>query len=395
MISAADILIALLRNGLTGSEIPAEIKKSITDDSIIEVLALAKKHDLSHVAADASVRNNLINDAEMIDICKSHTDKYVSVYESQRDELRKIDRVFEDNSVPHINLKGAVMRQLYPKPWYRSCCDIDILVKEEDLDRAVKLLAGELGYTDIKKTTHDVGMWSGNGVHIELHYTLIEDDVKKNGKYRRRWKTDVLSKVWDMTENTADDKYRFLMSDEMFYFYHIAHMAKHIETGGCGIKPFMDLWLLNNNGYESNRRSRESLLKKYKLLKFERGVRTLSEVWFSGREYDEVSSAIADYIIGAGVYGNLENNIAFNRSKAGGRSRYLISRIFPSRDLLKVYYPALETKPWLLPLCQAGRWGRIIWDGRLRRSVNEISFNSKMSEKKVKSVAEMIDMLGL
>ena len=36
------------------------------------------------------------------------------------------------------------------------------------------------------------------------------------------------------------------MTDEMFYFYHIAHMAKHFEEGGCGIRPFIDLWTLDN-----------------------------------------------------------------------------------------------------------------------------------------------------
>ena len=30
------------------------------------------------------------------------------------------------------------------------------------------------------------------------------------------------------------------------YFYHIAHMAKHLQQGGCGIRTFIDLWILDN-----------------------------------------------------------------------------------------------------------------------------------------------------
>ena len=36
------------------------------------------------------------------------------------------------------------------------------------------------------------------------------------------------------------------MLDELFYFYHIAHMVKHFENGGCGIRPVV-LSLLKEN----------------------------------------------------------------------------------------------------------------------------------------------------
>lgn len=29
------------------------------------------------------------------------------------------------------------------------------------------------------------------------------------------------------------------MKEEMFYFYHIAHLAKHFEVGGCGIRQII------------------------------------------------------------------------------------------------------------------------------------------------------------
>ena len=57
---------------------------------------------------------------------------------------------------------------------------------------------------------------------------------------------EVLKNVWQSAFLQKKKEHCYEMTDEMFYFYHIAHMAKHFEEGGCGIRPFIDLWTLDN-----------------------------------------------------------------------------------------------------------------------------------------------------
>ncbi|MFX7845188.1 nucleotidyltransferase family protein, partial [Acinetobacter baumannii] len=76
-----------------------------------------------------------------------------------------------------------------------------------------------------------------SGQHIELHFNLIED-------HRIKGASAILNRVWDAAVPCGGWTYQYEMPDELFYFYHIAHMAKHVENGGCGIRPFLDIWVL-------------------------------------------------------------------------------------------------------------------------------------------------------
>ena len=77
-------------------------------------------------------------------------------------------------------------------------------------------------------------------MHLELHHTLLEDAYNPNA-------AQILENVW--ADATPKNGYEYLLelSNEMFYFYHIVHMAKHFINGGCGIKPFLDIIVIENN----------------------------------------------------------------------------------------------------------------------------------------------------
>ena len=79
---------------------------------------------------------------------------------------------------------------------------------------------------------------------------------------------DAYEQLIALCENS---KFRYEMTDEFFYFYHIAHMAKHFENGGCGIRPFVDLVVLDRMDSE-NFSKRDELLKSGGLLQFARAI---------------------------------------------------------------------------------------------------------------------------
>ena len=96
----------------------------------------------------------------------------------------------------------------------------------------------------------------------------------------------------------------------MFYFYYIAHMAKHfVETGGCGIRPFLDIWVLNHR-IDFDREKRDKLLSDGGLDVFAKQAELLSEVWFGNAEHTEITRQMETYILRGGVYGANTNRIA-------------------------------------------------------------------------------------
>ena len=170
----------------------------------------------------------------------------------------------------------------------RTSSDIDVLVHPEDLDRATALLLEQLGYKQSGRATHDVSFYSPSRVHVELHYSLIEDD-------RAGGSTDVLETVWQNATLVEDTKATYEMKDAMFYFYHVAHMAKHLESGGCGIRPFADLYLLDRSINEETRRARRDLLCKGGLEVFANACSKLSQIWFADAESDGISLRQQDF----------------------------------------------------------------------------------------------------
>jgi hypothetical protein len=93
-------------------------------------------------------------------------------YENLNYEYGRLCKTLDEAKIPFIVLKGAVIRKYYPEPWMRSSCDIDILVKESDLERATEVVKTELGFTVTDKTHHDIQMYSPSGVMFELHFYI-------------------------------------------------------------------------------------------------------------------------------------------------------------------------------------------------------------------------------
>ena len=184
------------------------------------------------------------------------------------------------------------------------------------------------------------------------------------------------------------------MPDEMFYFYHIAHMAKHFENGGCGIRPFIDICILDGMT-EPNTTKRNTLLENGNLMKFANVARKLSRVWFFGEEYDDISKQMEDYILRGGVYGNNENRIMVQQQKKGGRIKYALSKIFVPYDVIKFHYPILQKHRWLTPIMEIRRWCKLIFCGHAKRTTNELKYNQRISFEKANETREFLSHIGL
>ena len=381
------ILFSLIRAEIFEEHIEEDVTDQLTPDLLIKLYELSKAHDMVHIAASALQKAGALGNDEISQ--KFLKAQMIAIFRCERlsYELEQLTQTLEEAGIPFMPLKGSVIRPLYPEAWMRTSCDIDVLVHESDLDAASTALVDKLGYTKDERSSHDVQMRSASGAHIELHYDLVEDGVASQA-------SRVLANVWDHTALKEGASCHYLMSNEMFYFYHTAHMAKHFEHGGCGIKPFLDMCVLDRH-FVCNAEKLREILSNGGLIKFYEAARSLTNVWFCGAEHTELTLDMHNYVLSGGVYGTLSNRVSAEQSKRGGKLGYALSRIFLSYDIIKFHYPVLQKHKWLLPVMQVRRWIKLIFKGGFKRGVNELKANNDVSKDKAAQMQSFLEKLGL
>ena len=388
MSSTANSLISILRSEVCGATVDNSAIKTITDEQVMDLCTLAKKHDLVHIISHALIKHGSISSPDLRK--KLEKQAFLAVYrcEQMNHELNEISCVFEKAEIPFIPLKGSVIRQYYPEPWMRTSCDIDILVHPEDWEKATELLISNCQYEKGYTNAHDVSMKAPSGVCVELHHTLVEEDIANNS-------AEVLAEAWKYATVSDNNKYCYLLTNEMLYLYHIAHMAKHFENGGCGIKPFLDLWVLENKTtLDTNITSQ--LLNQANLTKFAKMSTNLYKKWFEKCNYnDELLLQMEEFIINGGAFGNSESRVNMKQARQKSGLKYAISRVFLPYETLKYHYPILQKHPILTPFCQVRRWFKLLFFGGFKRSVNELRINSEISKEQAEKNKMFLNDIGL
>ena len=133
------LLIEILYTELNEAEASAALLSKITEDALVFLYRLAKKHDLAQVLSKFVYKNKLavsneefrerLQQEEILALCKQERMNYA---------FEQLCEVFDQENLPYIPLKGAVIRSYYPDERMRVSCDIDILVKERQLETAGK-----------------------------------------------------------------------------------------------------------------------------------------------------------------------------------------------------------------------------------------------------------------
>lgn len=380
-----EILFTLLRSQICEDEKIA-VAESLSQDTLAELYRISKAHDLAHIISNGLHKQGLLGADETSQKFRNAQMSAVLRYQRMQYALEQIAEVFEKEEIPYIPLKGAILRSFYPQNWMRTSCDIDILVRQEDLQHATQALVKTLAYRAADRTEyHDISLFSKNGVHLELHFS-----IKENMENIDR----LLSKVWEYASPVTKDSCCHRQTNEYFLFHHIAHMSYHFVRGGCGIKPFMDLYILRNKmAYEENVVA--DYCKQCGIETFYRHVLDVTDIWFGNKSHTPVSLRIEQYILKGGVYGTLENQVLVAQSKQGSKLKYFLLRIFMPYDSLKDYYPVLQKHPYLFPVMQICRWFRILFCGDTKRSMKELSYNSNISRSQAEEMKDFLNQIGL
>ena len=350
------ILYSVLTN--TTMEMPEDLNEHVD-----ELLSLAKAQEVFLIIYQGikNIGGNLRADIQTEVV----TDLYY--YAQNKNLLDMTKKVLSEAGISYVPLKGAVIKVLYPEPWMRRYCDIDVLVKEKDLKKAVRALVNSGFSTDYIREYHDVSLYYGEA-HLELHFNICENFPRIDS---------VLNRVWKNLEQVSEYEYR---ETPAFYTFHsIAHLLYHLLRGGCSIKQFIDLWLLRKmNTYEE--KDLIPLLKKCKLEKFYRIICELTDVWFDGCEPTELTLKLENIILKGGFAGNANNSDAVSIAMSGGKLRYLIQSTFIPLHDMKWYYPALRKYPLLLPLYYCRRLYSKTLGGERERARKLLKISIKKDE---------------
>ncbi len=376
------LLISILNCELNETELPVSVKEQLNPDIVSILYSLAKHHDLAHIVASSLYKNGLPVGDELA--AKLNRAEILSVYrhEQMKYAYEEICRIFDEGEIPYIPLKGSVIRPYYPKESMRTSCDIDILIREDDLERAIERLT-QAEYRCGEREYHDVSLFSPNNIHLELHFNIREGIENLDA---------VLDQAWEHALVQEGSRYGF--SEEFFLFHMLAHMSYHFLSGGFGIRPLMDLWVIEHKMGLDIRKA-EALLKQAGIDRFSEEISRLVEICFSGAEKDDFSELLLSYIFDGGTYGTAENKIAMKKSTSKSTFVYAWQRVFLPYRKMVYHFPVLKKCPILLPFCWIARVCKMLFGGKAKKTVEELQTANRTDEETLDAMAQMRERLGL
>ncbi|MBR4742587.1 MAG: nucleotidyltransferase family protein [Oscillospiraceae bacterium] len=262
-----------------------------------------------------------------------------------------LDRVafqsrLEEAGIWYMPLKGAVLKDLYPRMGMRQMSDNDILIDGTRMDDAGTILENMGFACDHRSSVHTV--YNRPPVSsFELHRRLFgEAEDRRMCDYYRTVKARLI----------PDEGKRcgFHFSDEDFYVYMVAHEYKHYKSTGTGLRSLLDTYVYcQKKGGILDWQYIGEETEKLGIDAFERQNRSLSAHLFGGQTLSDGEREQMEYILFSGTYGTIQNKVDNKlREFGGGRKgklRYVLSRIFLPMDVVRSTFPAFAKVPVLLP----------------------------------------------
>ncbi len=305
----------------------------------------------------------------------------------QEQSLRQVIAMLEEEKIPYILLKGTRVRQFYPEAVWRTSCDIDILFDGDEARLHEKML--ELGYSFVGDAGTTLN-YLHHPVEFEMHRRLFDDKLEFHGFFQE---------VWKHSRPVGEGTCERLLTEEFFYAYMIAHMAKHFTRYGCGVRPVLDLYLYRQKApADFDVKKAHNMLKKIGLLEFEQRLLALASAWFETGKLSEIDKKLTDYIMEAGVYGDsriMDARAVKRPEEAEKAKRERLRRFFfPPLKEMRILYPRMLKCPLLLPVSWVLRFFGVFTRKR-EQAKGKLKRYTDVDKEFVSYVTEMTEELHL
>lgn len=339
-------LIALLRGFVqeTAPEIPEPM-------DIAALWRAAAQQNLLPVLAYENKRRRLFADEA---ICRRldgllHTAVGTAVQRCAAFEA--LSQTLSAHGIAHMPVKGYYLRALYPAPEVRTFGDIDILIHQEDRQKAHQLLLS-LGYQPGNDWEPTYSYRKG-AEYYELHTNLMDGNLDGRSDLQAYFAT-----AWNHAE--PDDGLRFRPAADFHLIYTVCHLAKHLYGGGAGLRMYLDVALYVrhfDSVLEWGKIANE--FSALHLWDFFCTVMNACRTWFGvattcplPEPEEDTLDALLSYTLDADLFGHLRDH-AVVRLRNGGeeatRERVLLRMLFPSAEEIQQRYTFLQHRRWLLP----------------------------------------------
>lgn len=250
----------------------------------------------------------------------------------------EMEKIFEDNGIYNLVVKGTKTKKRYPDEVLRSMGDIDILYKAEQHKTVYNLMMNSLNYEDFQEGRKNDTYTKNKIIVVEAHRQLVSTESEY---------TDYLDKVWDRAIPCKDCTYTYEMTVEDEFIYNIIHLVEHFKNGGVGIRFIMDIWVYNQ--IQMNRDYLKNELENLGLYEFYLTISQLADYWFGKGESTELLEKLGEFVCSSGVFGNHENASAL-AIEDGGKLKTLIKICFPGYKEMASMFLWLKKYPFLLPI---------------------------------------------
>lgn len=265
----------------------------------------------------------------------------------------------EEAGIWYIPLKGALLKDLYPRYGMRQMSDNDILY-DAAYQKKLRILMENLGYKTeaFGTSSHDVYQ-KPSIYNYEMHKTLFgKGGVKEKYQYYVNIKEKLIL--------DSGKKYGYHFTDEDFYIYMTAHAHRHFSDGGNGLRCLVDCYV-----YMSKKEATMDWnyifgeLKKLKIDEFEEQCRIVSKKLFDDRnktsDMDDLSEEewkMIVYCIESGTYGTIKHSVEKGLREIQKdekpisiqtKIKYWKNRLFLSQEMCEEGYPFFAKHRYLKP----------------------------------------------
>lgn len=379
-------VLELLRAFIYGEEPKLSGKSNIE-----ELLKFAYRQKLLGIFAYMNKRWSLFDSKKAKSLDAAY---YSALFEStvRCSKFLKLSEFLSENKIEHMPVKGYYIRELYPVKELRSFGDIDILIHEKDRKRCDSLMKS-LGYT-VKNDWEPTYSYIKDDEYYEIHTNLFDVRLKDRADM-----TEYFSSAW--LHAKKDSGLRFVPDTEFHLIYIICHLAKHLSTGGAGIRMYLDvaLYILRYDSVISWERTEEEF-KKLGLERFFHTVLSAVNEWFYVKascdfeNFGEELSELLEFTLDSDIFGHSRDNSTIKlRGEERSKKRTALKILFPPAEQLENRYTFLKRSRLLLPLAWIVRVFKNF--GLIPKKIKELVNLKKAEISEVESFDSFMREIGL
>jgi len=293
---------------------------------------------------------------------------------------KELDKVFRQENIPYIIVKGIDIAELWPSPKLRTTQDIDLVVHAEDKSRVHELLLS-CGWENMSRQMFE-WTYAKNGCVLELHHCLFYY-AEMNAKPLQKYFAD----CWEFARQSAGSS-RYHLERNFYFAFLLVHLYKHFFSCGVGFRFFLDIAIfLQNGGLDWERLEKD--LRSIGIWDFTKICLAFCRKWFDISVPIETEELPNDFYLDSTA--QIMKNGLFGETNEKNRNSheiYMLKKgsstwkvwlpmffevVFPSYDLIRSepVYSYVDGKPFLMPVVWLHRFFLRFWE---RKTMPQIFF---------------------